>query len=39
MLDVAFAGMALAFFVASWGFVRLCGRLQGGSLPPKEGGR
>jgi hypothetical protein len=39
MLDVVFAGMALAFFVASWGFVLLCGWLQGGSLPPQEGNR
>jgi len=30
MLDLAFVGLALIFFAASWGFVWLCERLKGG---------
>ena len=30
MGDLAFMGLALIFFAASWGFVWLCERLKGG---------
>lgn len=30
MLDLAFGGLVLIFFVASWGFVWMCERLRGG---------
>ncbi len=29
MGDLAFVGLALIFFVASWGFVQMCERLKG----------
>jgi len=30
MLDLAFVGLVLIFFAASWGFVWMCERLRGG---------
>lgn len=30
MGDLVFVGLALIFFVASWGFVWMCERLKGG---------
>jgi hypothetical protein len=30
MGDIAFAGLALIFFAASWGLVRMCEWLPGG---------
>jgi hypothetical protein len=30
MLDLAFVGLVLIFFAASWGFVGMCERLKGG---------
>jgi hypothetical protein len=30
MVDLAFVGLVLISFAASWGFVRLCERLRGG---------
>ncbi len=30
MGDLAFVGLALIFFAASWGFVWMCDRLKGG---------
>ncbi len=32
MADLAFIGLALGFFVASWGFVSLCERLSGSGV-------
>lgn len=29
-MDFVFLGLTLIFFALSWGFVRLCDRLQGG---------
>jgi hypothetical protein len=30
MLDLAFVGLTLIFFAASWGLVWMCERLKGG---------
>jgi len=32
MLDLAFVGLTLIFFAASWGFVWMCERLKGGGV-------
>lgn len=32
MSDLAFVGLGLVFFAASWGFVQLCDRLKGGGV-------
>jgi|GEM_PF-1699985 hypothetical protein len=30
MVDLAFVGLALIFFVSSWGLLKLCESLKGG---------
>jgi hypothetical protein len=37
-MDLVYIALTLAFFAASWGFVRLCAALEPPTAPPKEDG-